>query len=184
MPTTYTNECTNGGFESNTTGYITGGTNTIASSTEQARFGSRSCKWTYQDHSRLVLFNLTTSTSGLYVASAYVYIPSDYDGSAGHRLVATNFTGGSDSDTSNRTTSLSLRDQWQRIWLVYSIDAGDKTGGFEIQRTGTAPTAGRTSYVDGFMIHPGNFPRSYVETNGATARAYWGNKTRRKGGPR
>ena len=44
-----TNIVTNGGLETNTTGWVAQGTNTIARSTEQARSGAASLKVTYQN---------------------------------------------------------------------------------------------------------------------------------------
>ena len=53
----------NGGLESGTVGWAGGGTNTIESSTDQAKFGASSNKTTFVDNANLTQFSNLTLTA-------------------------------------------------------------------------------------------------------------------------
>lgn len=161
-----TNLITNGGFESNTTGWSTGGTNTIARSTEQVKFGTQSLKCTYQDNTTLASFGITL-TAVAHSFSAWVYIPSDYDGTV-PRLRFNGFT--SATGTLFRNLDLTKRDQWQRVKVNnVTPNSGDLAGTLELFESGTAPTAGRFIYIDGAQCEALRTATPYIETNGSTA---------------
>jgi hypothetical protein len=133
-------------FETATTGYTTGGTNTIASSAEQAKFGTRSCKATYQDNALLLDIALTL-TAAAHSTSRWVYIPTNYDG-GGVRVQFANYAGA--TGTLFADANMALRDQWQRVGIPnVGIVAGDLVGNVQVVNTGAAPTAGRALYIDG-----------------------------------
>lgn len=134
-------------FESGTTGYTTGGTNTLESSDAQAKFGSRSAKATYEDNANLLQRNQVVGAAGAHSFSRWVYIPTGFDGD-GLRVVLTGFTGA--TGTISVAADMSTRDEWQRVEVPnVTIDAGDLSGTISVQTTGTAPTAGKFVYVDG-----------------------------------
>src|SRR5574343_895943 len=106
-----TNLCTNGGFETNTTGWATAGTNAIARSSDVAKFGGYSLQATYQDDTTLASFGITL-TAAAHSASAWVYIPAAFDGAS----VTLGFVGFAGAPgTLTATANLSLGDQWQRV---------------------------------------------------------------------
>lgn len=160
-----TNLETNGGFETNTTGWTTGGTNTIARSTTQKLFGADSLKATYADSTSLAIHAGITFTAARYVASRWVWIPTAWDGGQIQITVA-NLT----SVTTNWSAhaDMALRDQWQRIRVAFTPDAGDLTGDIRVIAA-SAPTATRFIYVDGAQHELASIATPYVETNGGTA---------------
>jgi len=157
-----TNLCTNGGFETNTTGWTTGGTNTIAASAEQFKFGAKSLKAVYADNANLADY-AAIITNAEHTVSVWVYIPTAYDG-AGIELRQLNYT----VATSAVAANMALRDQWQRLTLSFTPGA-DVTGNIQVNNTGAAPTATRFIYVDGVQVETGSTATPYVETDGATA---------------
>lgn len=163
-----TNLCTNGGIETNMTGWSTLGTNTIARSTAQKKFGAASLIATYQDNTNLARFGITI-TAVAHVGSVWVYIPSDYDGGGVRMLASSGFVGNTILNSAHDQADMSKRDQWQRIWHSFIPDAGDLAGFPTVLQTGAAPTAGKFIYVDGLQIEVGYRPSPYIETDGATA---------------
>lgn len=161
-----TNLITNGGFETNVTGWnAPSGTNTFARSTEQAKFGSASGKATYIDNAQLAIWTATI-TAAIHTFSLWVYVPTAYDGT-GLRLEIAGFT--SATGTLTALVDLAKRDQWQRVSTTFTPDAGDVAGTFRLNEPGTAPTSGRFVYLDGAQIEAQPFATPYVETDGGTA---------------
>lgn len=133
-------------FESGTAGYTTGGTNTIASSAEQFKFGAKSCKATYQDNATLLDIALTL-TAAAQSASRWLYIPAAYDG-GGISVQFANYAGA--TGTLAVAANMALRDQWQRVEVPNVVVAGgDLIGNVQVVNTGAAPTAGRFVYIVG-----------------------------------
>ena len=157
-----TNLVTNGGFETNTTGWTTGGTNTIAVSAAQQKFGAQSCLATYADNAVLADFAITI-TNAEHTVSCWVYIPTDYDGD-GVELRQLNYT----VAASAVAADLGIRDAWQRLTLTFTPGA-DVIGNIQINNTGAAPTATRFLYVDGVQVELQPLATPYVETDGGTA---------------
>lgn len=157
------NRITNGGFETNTAGWTTNGTDTIASSGLQFTFGTKSCLVTYQDNVTLMDYSAAAITNEPYTVSAYVRIPTNYDG-GGIALKQLNFT----VAASQAAADMSKRDVWQRLTLTFTPGV-DVTGNFQIINTGAAPTAGRTINVDGAQLELGSTANTYVETDGGVS---------------
>lgn len=133
-------------FESGTTGYTTGGTNTIESSSEQFKFGAKACKATYQDDVTLLDIALAL-TAAAQSASRWLYIPAAYDG-GGVSVQFANYAGA--TGTLAVAADMGLRDQWQRVEVPNVVVAGgDLVGNVQVVNTGAAPTAGRFVYIDG-----------------------------------
>ena len=166
-PTGATNLISNGGFETNATGWGAGGTNTAVRSTEQAKFGAASLKCTFQDTAVLVAFAGLTLTAVPHSGSVWVYIPTDYDGQqVGARFDA--YVGMAGTLTTD--ANMLLRDQWQQMRIPnVTPAAGDLLGSFQLRTTGAGPTAGRFVYIDGAQVEANAFVTPYIETDGGTA---------------
>lgn len=141
------NESSNGSFETDTTGWNVGGTNTLTSSTEQAVLGSRSAKATYQDNANLASHGHALLSAGTYQASIWVYVPSNYDGATVRFQRLGDWTSASGDVLVD--ANLSLRDQWQRLEFTFT-HAG--TSGTISVRAQSAPTAGRHIYIDDYRF--------------------------------
>lgn len=164
--TTDLNLVTNPSFEVSTAGYTTGGTNTIAVSTAQARRGVSSCLCTYQDNDAFIIY-ATTLTAATYTFSVDVYIPTAYDGTD---LVLSAFNFAGSAITVGRP-NMTIRDRWQRVHAHITPVGGDLTGSIYIYENGTNATAGRFIYVDGVQIELGSEPTTYFD--GVQDDCYW-----------
>lgn len=145
-------------FETGTTGWTTGGSNTIAQSAAQQRFGAYSALCTYQ--SSLVLADhVITLTAVPHTFSTYAYIPSNYDGTQ-LRLQASNYASAIGELLVN--FDMSLTDQWQRVDLTLTPDGGDLVGSLRISDSG-APTAGRFIYIDAVDVVAADHVTTHVD---------------------
>lgn len=158
-PKTTTNIITNGGFETDETGWTTAGTNVRARSLEQAHSGAASLKCTYNDTLLLAQF-VPTITDNEYIMSAWVYIPTNWDG--GSITIDGN---GYTNSVQNSVASNATRDAWQRITCSFNPDAADLVGTIRI-RTASAATAGRFIYIDDIQVELGLIATPYVATDG------------------
>ncbi len=154
-----TNKVTNPSFETNTTTWANDGTNTIARSTDQSRFGSYSLKCTYQDHANLAYYNPITLTAVAHTFSAWLWIPSNFDGT-NIQLEFIGFVGIAGGGAVN--ADMAKRDRWQRVETTGTPAGGDLAGLLLIRTTG-APTAGRFIYVDGVQCEALGVATSYVD---------------------
>ena len=142
------NLCTNGSFETDTTGWTTGGTNTIASSTDHAIIGTKSAKVTYADNLTLATFAVTLGEAAVrYIFRAMIFIPTSWDGGA-ITITATGFTAGTSAGATTTTTEGS----WVSIEVFMTPDAGDLAGNLVISAA-SAPTVGEAIYIDDVEIH-------------------------------
>lgn len=158
-----TNLITNGGVETNTTGWVSGGTNTAVRSSEQAKYGSNSLKVTIVDSPTIFAFAVTV-TAAVHTASCWVYVPSGYNANAGTLTFTDNsFVGGA---SGSALVNLSLRDQWQRVSFQFTPIGTDLSGNVRLVNS-TQPTG--TIYVDGLQVEARGIATPYVETNGGTA---------------
>lgn len=143
IPTGTINLHTNPSIEEDASGWTAGGTNTVAQSSTESKFGSYSLLCTYADDLLLADYSLTL-TAVEHTFSVWVYIPSNYDGTQ-VSLRQEGFTA-STGDTSVNA-DMTDTDAWQRIDLTFTPDAGDLAGFFRVRDTG-APTVGRFIYID------------------------------------
>lgn len=156
-----TNLCTNGDFETNVTGWTAAGSNTIARSTAQAKYGSASARCTYGNGGggdTNVGSWPCTLTPVQQVFSKWVWIPSspNYTGS-GVTLSAEGFT--SAAGTLSASANLSLRDQWQRLTIAFTPAAGDLAGFLVARAIGAANT--NFFYIDGIQIEKGSVATTF-----------------------
>lgn len=151
-----TNLCTNGGFESNTTGW-TG----VTRVTSQAKFGSASGE--VSPGTAPASFGITL-TAAAYTASCWIYIPAAYDGTQ-VQIAFANFASATGTLTAN--ANMAITDEWQKVDCPGATpNAGDLAGHIVVQDTG-APTS--AIYIDGVQVEAQPLATPYVETNGGTA---------------
>lgn len=161
-----TNLVTNGGAETNTTGWVTGGTNVFSRSTDQKKFGAASFKCEWGNSVVAGQFGITL-TAAQHVYHAWLYIPTAYDGGA-VQLEAADFTSATGT-LGPVSADMDLRDQWQQVIVgPFTPDAGDLAGNLQV-RVATLPTAGRVIHWDGVQCEASAFATPYVETDGGTA---------------
>jgi hypothetical protein len=150
----------NPSFELGTTGYTTGGTNTIARSSAVQRHGVYSCLVTYQDNDTLLSYAVTI-TNADHVGSVYVYIPTDYDGTD----LKVGFSNFLPSSVVLGDVNMTIRDKWQRVFSTIDPSAMDLGGSFTVFENGTAPTAGKFIYIDAVQIELGTVPTTFIDPN-------------------
>jgi len=172
-PKAATNLCTNPSFETGTTGWTTGGTNTIATSAVQQRRGVYSCKCTYTDNDLLASYAITL-TDADHVAAMDIYIPSTYTGTQ-LTLTWTGFTSGT---VVAGLADMTIKDHWQRVHCHINPDAGDLAGTLTLSETGTNGDAAQFIYIDGVQIETGMAPTTYfdgdiIETIKKVNQYYW-----------
>lgn len=157
-PKAATNLFTNPSFELGTTDWVLTGTNTIEQSSEQQRRGAYSCKCTYQD-SVVLIYNTMTLTAVKHWYSIDIYIPSDWDGGK-ISIGFSQFT--SITGTINADADMTITDNWQRVTVDGTPDAGDLLGNIRVY-CASAPTAGRYIYVDGAQLETGTVATTYLD---------------------
>ena len=158
VPAQTVNLVTNPSFETNTTGWGTSGTNTIAASTTQSKFGYRSLLCTYQDDLNMGYTNITL-TAAAHTASWWIYVPTTFDGTA-INLAAEGFT--SATGTLIVAADLTKRDQWQRVEITFTPDGGDLTGSIVARAVGP-PTAGRFVYIDAVQCEALSYSTTFCD---------------------
>ena len=136
----------NPSFEDSTTGWTTGGTNSIAASADQQKFGAYSCLVTYGNNGTFLsdAITLPTTTTDYYL-SAWVYVPTGYDGTV-LRLEAASMASSSAVYTTVFTVGTDAFDTWVLLETKLTVSA-DVTGTLILAETG-APTAAKTMYID------------------------------------
>jgi hypothetical protein len=168
-----TNQFPNGGFESNSTGWVastTGGDAVISTSTAHAKFGSSSLKIQASTGTlnapRSTSWNWLPSTT--YVVSGWFYLESVGAGVTSIRLSAIY-----NSPQASIGTSLNLSKigQWQYLSATFTTDSGSQAGTYIDMPRINGTLAGNTVvYVDGIQIEQAQQAATpYVETNGGTA---------------
>jgi len=143
VPEAATNLIENPSFERGTTGWAADGTNTIARSSEQSKFGVYSLKCTYQNHTNIAYYGITL-TATAHTFSVWLYIPSSFDG-MDVRISFASFTGISGGGPVR--ADMTKTDQWQRVSVTGTPDAGGLFGYLLVRATGT-PTVGVYVYID------------------------------------
>ena len=158
-----TNLVTNGGFETNTTGWATIGTGTaIARSTAVAKFGAASLLVTLGNSDTFdgaVFSGLTLTDATVYTFSAWVRTVT---GSLAMRIIAVDKT-----STTLGTGTLTATTEWQRMSVTFTANANTPFQLRVIQQTGAASAA--QYYVDGVQAEAQPLATPYVHTDGGTA---------------
>lgn len=161
IPKAYTNLVTNPSFETGTTGFTTGGANTIAQSSEQASRGAYSLKITYDDADAFALYAITLPSAGVYHFGVDLYIPTSYSGSA----LNVGFNGFTSATGVETAADLSIRDEWQRVYLAATIDAGDLSGNLALYLTNSINSVdvGDNFYTDGWLCVKSPYEVTYFD---------------------
>ena len=164
-----TNLITNGGFETNVTGYsVTAAT--LARSTAQQRFDAASALYTITTGGADSFFSPTVTISGStagrkYASSVWVYA----SGTTVGKTIRLGFreTGGA-AALNEVITSTVLVNGWQRLITLKTIIQNDRTGLLFWVSLDSSVT-GQTLYFDGAQIEENALATPYIETNGSTA---------------
>jgi hypothetical protein len=121
------NYVANPSFETDTSGWGVGTQFSIARDTTQflcAPASIASLKSTYvsgsADSTMAFSSNFALPAAGRYAATGYVYVPSAWNGGTIQCILNVAVT---EITSLRRDADLSKRDQWQRIWRVYDVDA-------------------------------------------------------------
>ena len=157
-PKATTNLCINPSFETGTTGWTTGGTNTIAKSAAQQRRGVYSCKCTYTNNDLLASYAITLTDTD-HVGAMDIYIPSTYTGT---QLTLT-WTGYTSGVVVSGLADMTIVDKWQRVHCHIDPNAGDLVGTLTLSETGTNGSAAEFIYIDGVQIEAGTAPTTYLD---------------------
>lgn len=148
-PEATVNLCTNPSFETNTTGWATGGTNSLARSNNQQWAGNYSLEATYGNSSVLARYGATLATSATYRITARLYVPDNWDG--GNIALAINGLAGATLTTiSQWTAGTDPTGTWVLLEAALII-AADGTGNIDLS-AGGSPTAGRVIYLDAVQV--------------------------------
>lgn len=168
-----TNLVLNPSFETGTTGWTTGGTNTITTSATVQRRGVYSCKCTYKNNDLLASYAITLTDTD-HVASMDIYIPSTPINYEGTQLTLT-WTGFTSGTVTAGLADMTIRDAWQRVHCHINPDAGDLSGTLTLSETGTNGDADEYIYIDGVQIEARNEPTTYFDGN--SEYCYWNGQT-------
>lgn len=148
------NDVTNPEFETATTGWTTGGTNTLTRDSVDVLVGFWSAKVAYSNSATLLDYAYTAPAAGGRTFSIWVRVPSNYDG-GGVEIQAANYAGATDYDAARAAYDMTRKGQWQRLSRTVVLDAGDLVGSLRVANTGAAPTVGRTINAWGAQISEG-----------------------------
>jgi len=156
-----TNLITNGGFETNTTGWAIGTAGTITRDTTKSKFGSASLKMVHSGVGQANSPSFTITNTSTYTLSYWYYVPS---GQTGVTSFETPFTGFSTSQDVFTPTF----NQWTRRTITLTANATTGQVGFRLfPDAGT--TGGQFFYIDGVQVEQKAYATPYVETNGGAA---------------
>lgn len=116
-------------------------------------------------------YTFTAPAAGTYVASVYVWIPATWSGAMPQLTTDGSFTGG--TIVSQTPANSTIRGQWQRICMVFTVVAGDLSGNVVGRFTAAhTPINGvDLFYSDAVQIEAGSAPTRYFD--GSSAGAVW-----------
>lgn len=157
VPEATTNLIDNPSFETGTTGWAASGTNTIAQSADEQKFGVYSLECTYQNNTTLASYSITINEAQ-HTFTCWVYLPSNWDGGAVNLDIA-NFASAT-TDTASNTVSTT--GEWTRLEMKFTPAAGDLTGDVIVE-TASAPTAGRDIHIDGAQLEEADHSTTYCD---------------------
>jgi hypothetical protein len=171
-----TNLCDNGSIETTTDGWSTFGTNGIAKTSLISKFGSSSLLVSYGNNANLARHDnggigISFGAGRTYIFSAWVYLPSGWDG--GDVRVRAVGLGSNVTESDYQDADGTLTDTWQHVQCVGLVTSAD-TGGIRLQALGT-PSGGKLMAIDGVQIEEVSGAAllktgtPFVETDGASA---------------
>lgn len=165
---TTTNLIANGGFETDTTGWIAlAAGSSIARSTTRSKFGSASlrvvCDGTLIDQGCFGTPYTTIAAVTIYTASVWVYVES---GATSLRLVIDEFLTNVYVGTTVYQSVTGVRGEWVRLTATWTSEAAINQAALSVRNVAAEAT---TFHVDGIQIEQKPIATPYVETNGTTA---------------
>lgn len=167
-----TNLVLNGGFETNTTGWVANGSATITRSTTQAMYGTAGLKVTATITSAAgaqVQVTLSGSTAGsTYSGSCWIFCDPASTALGKVMNLRLQEAGGAQGAASSDGASVTLVAGWQRLTHTRTIVQDDRTA-LQIYPRLASGLLGDEFYIDGVQIETGAAGTPYIETNGGTA---------------
>lgn len=161
----FQNECTNPSFEKDVTGWTSGGTNTLAQSSDRAWRGGYSAKVTVGNNATLAsiapTFLLTNTT---YYLKCRIYVSSNWDG-GNIDLDTSGFIGATETDVKIYTHGTSPTAEWLELKATLALSAD--AGGTITLTSASVATAGRIIYFDAVLFSPYDVTYFDGETPGA-----------------
>jgi hypothetical protein len=169
-----TNLCTNGGFETNTTGWATyqaGGVLTRV--TADKVFGATSLRFDMPAVGNGAIYSGMPAGQA-WPASSSVTASCWFKGTAGQTFELQAICGATDATNFAATTEFVASGQWQRVIVTVTVPVGktgDRMSVLMYKRNGSGlNTAGADSFwLDGVQVEAKAFATPYVETTAATA---------------
>lgn len=151
-------------FEAGITNWNAGNA-TLSWSTDVARSGThclKSVRTATGGASNIGAYISMLLTAQIHCASAYVWVPSAFDGTFFVLTDDGSFTGdiGDTAATGPALANLALRDQWQRIYYTFTPVAGDLNGFPFVFRHDS--TAGKIVYIDDVQLENNPAPSPFV----------------------
>jgi len=162
-----TNLITNGGLETNTTGWSAIGDGVIARSTAQAKFGAASLRLTAPiggSTNNRARFVPTLSPSTQYTFSCWVYL---VDAAGTTPQFLTSSTAG--VATTIATIDTGLLNQWVRYSFSVTTTGTITDPFIDVRFFGTTVGTAGEIYIDGVQLETGSIATPYIETDGGTA---------------
>jgi len=168
-----TNLCTNGGFETNTTGWFQfqEGISTFVRSTSDFKFGAACGLITVAGGGgfgqRAFSFVSTPANGAVYTVS--IWVKATGTGVGQSVILRLWGIGGAGADAELASAMDTVTGDWVRLRATGTIDAADRTNAYlAIQITGLAPD-GAVMLIDGAQAELSSVATPYIETDGATA---------------
>lgn len=173
--TSATNLCPNGGFETNTTGWVGTQSATISRDATRAKFGSASLKIVSTGISSGAQFANVVTGAPLaqipYWASVWVFGDSS---SVGKRFdLQVNELGGAQPTASAGNINFLLAAGWQRATVLVSIVEPDRTGLSFLTSLSNGVAVGDAYWLDGAQLENQFACTPFIPTDGGSATRGW-----------
>lgn len=160
-----TNLCTNGGFESNTTGWTNVGTGVGTRITTDHKFGTACMEVNNSAVTDGVAFTGSGNASQSTPYTASFEIKAKAAGDVGAEIQY--FVDAVGGTYENINSTVALTADWQRVELPVTFANAGHTGWRLVVRDGAVGT--KNFRLDGVQYETGSVATPYIETNGATA---------------
>lgn len=152
----------NPSVEKDAAGLTTGGTNTLTRTIAKSNWGLYGMVAEYSNDGNMIYTTATDllSASTTYVISAFVYVPSNFDGTS-IQCTATNYTGATLTPLQSWVAG-DPTDVWVRIATRIEVSS-DASGTVVFVAVAGPPSAGRQLWGDGFNITEGTDLLTYID---------------------
>jgi len=166
-----TNLVTNGGFETNTTGWALNNA-TLTRITTDAKFGSACARLQWNNASTFyqaqTTFTISGSTAGRQYTGSY-WVKGEGDSVGKAVVIRLAEEGGTQAPVSYDSAPFTLTDDWQRVSLTITVAEDDRTAiRYFVGRRLTSLAADESLLVDGIQLEESSVATPYIETDGST----------------